>query len=601
MNQLDAQQELIKLVKKEITDNDRGQFWITDKVAFNMREMIKQFRKNYWGVYDTPLDPVTKKEKLWVPLTRLLCDAVRKSANVGPKDIRFRGKRARVSDMTQVVRGYIREWINRIYLNHALDQLVTVLTIDGTRVWKTHWNGKKLVRKDVDVLNCYIDPTSDSIQEAYRFTERALLLKSEVESMDEWVNKNEFTTDVNMDREGGNSAEKTGEYGDVYESWGKFPKGLIESAMGNDNDDDEEIDAQVVISGIDTGTAVFHYAAENTNKDKDGNIIKPYEEAWYIKIPGCWYGLSVAWTVMPLQEWINTIINLRIKKNTLAQLGLLKIRKGQGVSQHMLSQLIANGVIELNDPATDIEQLQIAESGQSSYEDEKTAKNWAQEVTSIFDINLGELPASTSATGAALQSQQANSAMTLVTESIEHFVQRWMDRHVLPHVPEMIKEQDYVTLYSDFDDIRSLRERIVSSMALDALNEYTERGVIPTEQQVMEEMQRAVRSLEEDGDIFVEVMEDIEAEVLNTQVFMTNAEMDIGVTVRNLLELRNGLPPEAFAEMTSEALDLLGLQVPSALKNPQAFAAQQQPQPGAVPQADPALVTEANTMNSEQR
>lgn len=597
---------LIGLVEDEVTQHEQEQFWITDKVALNMREMIKQFRKNYHGVFDDPLDPVTKKEKTWVPLTRLLCDSVRKGVNRGPKDVRFRAKRARIGDMTQVVRGFVREWMSKTYFNHAIDQTTTTLTIDGTDVWKTYWDGEKLVRKDVDLLNVYIDPTADDIQSAYRFTERALFTKGEVKKMEEWENTEEFTVDENLEREDTNSARKTGKYGDVYECWGKFPRNLILAANGEeaDDEDEEEIDAQVVISGIDTGHKLFHYAGENTTKDKEGNIIKPYEEAWYLKIPGCWYGISIAWTVMPLQAWVNTIVNLRINKNTIAQLGLLKIRKGAGVSQHMLTQLIANGVIELNDPAGDLEQLQIAESGQSSYEDEKVAKQWAQEVSAVFDINLGELPASTSATGAAIQSQQSNSAFILVAESIEHFIQRWMDRHVLPHVPEMIKAEGYVTIFKEFDDIKRIRERVIANMAMEKLEEMINAGQLPSEQNLLEELQRAQRQLEEDGDLFIEVMDEIIADSLDTEVFMTNAEIDIGVTVRNLLELRNGMPPDVMMEMTAEALDLLGLEVPQALRNP--VAMQQDPnapmgQLGATPATDVPLVTDANTLTSEQR
>lgn len=603
MDKLQAQTELINLVKKEVSDHKKEQFWITDKVALNMREVIKQCRKNYWGVYDVPIDPISKQEKMWVPLTRLLCDAVRKGVNTGPKDIRFRAKRSRITDMVQVVRGYMRDWMSKNHINFALDQLVTVLTIDGTRVWKTYWDGTRIVRKDVDVLNVYIDPTSDDIQSAYRFTERSLYSKSSMVAMTAWENTSSFKVDEDLQREGDNASVKKGEYGDVYECWGKFPKNLILSARGEKSDDTTEVDAQVVISGIDTNKVLFHYADINTNKDKNGIVIKPYEEAWYLKIPGCWYGLSVAWTLIPLQNWINTIINLRIKKNTIAQIGLLKIKKGSGVNQHMLNQLISNGVIELNDPDKDMEQLQIAESGQSSYEDERTAKQWAQEVASVFDLNLGDLPASTSATGAAIQSQQSNTAMTLVIESIEYFVKRWMDRHVLQFVPELIKKEGYVTFFKDFDDIKRIRERVVAKIALEQLNKMVEEGNVPSEQNLMAELQRAQRQLEEDGDLFIKVVDDIITEAMDTEVFMTNADLDIGVTVRNLLELRNGMPPEVMAEMTAEALDLLGLQVPSSLRNPNASAQPGGPvaPPGLVPDADPALVTEANTLNNEQR
>lgn len=608
MTQEEAQRMLIGLVEEEVTTHELGQLWITDKVGINWREMIKQCRKNYWGVHDKPLDPVTKKEKLWIPLTRLLCDSVRVAVNRGPKDVRFRSKKARQYDMTQIARGFVRNWMSKTYFNHTLDQTTTTIVIDGTDVWKTYFDGEKIIRKDVDLLNVYIDPSSDSIQDAYRFTERALFTKQEMAAMDDWINTSDFAVDVNLEREDNNATRRTGAYGDVYESWGKFPANLIYAAMGQDYDDEDEseIDAQVVISGLNTGTTLFHYAAENTNKDKNGNIIKPYEECWYLKIPGCWYGLGIAYTVMPIQTWINTIINLRINKNTIAQLGLLKIRRGAGVSQHMLTQLIANGVIELNDPVGDLDQLRIDESGQSSYEDEKVAKQWAQEVSKVFDINLGDLPASTSATGAAIQSQQANSAATLTAESIEHFIQRWMDRHFLVHIPEMVKAEGYATIFREFDDIKRIRERVISNIAMERLEEMMVVGQYPTEENLLQELQRAQRQLEEDGDLFIEVMDEILAESLDTEVFMTNAEIDVGVTVRNLLELRNGMPPEVFAEMTAEALDLLGLEVPQALRNPttQQPGQEQQPQPqqpGIIPPTDAALQTSANTLNSEQR
>ena len=214
MTQDEARQQLIGLVKDERVKYDQAQFWITDKVAFNMREVIKESRKNYWGVYNDPLDDVTGKEKVWVPLTRVLCDAVRKGVDTDPKDIKFRAKRRNMTDSTQIVRGYAHEWYSQNYLNHALDQMTTTLTIDGTRVWKTWFDGMNIQRRDVELLNVFIDPTSDSIQDAFRFTERALLTKDEVMAMD-WENTDEFATETDLAREYDNQATVAGLFGDV--------------------------------------------------------------------------------------------------------------------------------------------------------------------------------------------------------------------------------------------------------------------------------------------------------------------------------------------------------------------------------------------------
>lgn len=604
MTQNDAQLALAHLVKDEVSKYDLGQYWITDKVAFNLREMIKEFRKNYWGIYDVPLDPITKREKLWVPLTRTLCDAVRKSVDLDPKDVRFRSTDPDYINITNLVRGAIRRYLRQTYFNHTLNQMTTTLVIDGTDVWKTYTLDGKIVRKDVDLLNVYIDPTADSIQEAFRFTERVLMTDDEVQSMD-WDNRDEFKSIEGLEKEAGDNVKKQGEYGDVYECWGKFPKNLVETANGAEYDEEDNvlIDAHVVISGIETGKVLFHLAEENTNTDSQGNVIKPYEEAWYVKVPGRWYGIGIAETVMPLQWWINTVINQRINKNTVSQLGLLKIRKNSGVTQQMLANLVSKGVIELNDPEGDLQNLTINESGQSSYLDEETARKWAQDVTSVFDVNLGELPASTSATGAVIQDRQSQTAYSLITEGIEHFVQRWIDRHVMKHVPTLIKEQGRVTVFKDFENIKQIRETVVAGLVSAEMNKvYQETGKVMSEIEVQALIDKTASKLEKRGDLLFEHLEDIAMENFETEVFMTNSDIDVGVTVRNLLELRNTMPPDVASEMTAQALDLLGLEVPQSLKNPQGSQVPNQPlQNPELLQSDVQQVTSANTINSEQR
>lgn len=600
-----ARQMLVSEVTREVEKYEKEQFWITDKVAFNMREMIRQFRKNYWGLYDHPIDKVTGQEKLWVPLTQMLVDAVRKNVDLDPKDVRFRSVRTKFSHFTHLVRGFTHRWLSRNYFNHSLNQAIFNVAVDGTVVWKTWFQDGKIRTRSVDLLNVYIDPNAESIQDTYRFTERILMTKGEVAKMD-WENVKGFITEEDLEATGDGSARLQGEYGDVYEGWGFFNKAMILAANGEFVEDDgSEIEGHVVISGIDTGKVLFHLAEENTTKDTNGEIIKPYEEAWYVKVPNRWYGKGIAETVMPLQEWINVIVNLRIKKNTISQMGLMKVRRGAKVTQQMLQNLVSKGVIELADPERDLQNMRIDEAGESSYRDEQVARGWAQDVTSVFDASLGDLPASTSATGAVIQDRQQKSAFALITESMEHFIQRWMDRHFLPQTPKMIKAEGFVTLFKDFDDIKKVRENIIATIAMRELNS---RSKVPSEQELQEALLRAERKLEDQKDIFIDVVEDILADGLETEVFMTNAEIDVAVTVRNLLELRNGLDPQAMQDMTAEAIDLLGLQVPDSLRQPVQTAPQQtspeQVLQGAAQAANPteqSLVTEATTIGNEQR
>ena len=59
---------------------------------------------------------------------------------------------------------------------------------------------------------------------------------------------------------------------------------------------------------------------------------KPYEESWYTKVHGRWYGKGVAEKVMNLQLYLNTILNTRVSRAIVQQLGLFKIKRGSNIT-----------------------------------------------------------------------------------------------------------------------------------------------------------------------------------------------------------------------------------------------------------------------------
>ena len=46
----DIEKRAIKLVQSEVKDWDSGIVFVTESIAFEMRNFIRQFRKNYWQV-----------------------------------------------------------------------------------------------------------------------------------------------------------------------------------------------------------------------------------------------------------------------------------------------------------------------------------------------------------------------------------------------------------------------------------------------------------------------------------------------------------------------------------------------------------------------
>ena len=56
---VDIAREAIALVEGEKQMWENATVFVTDKIAFNIRNLIRALRKNYWGIFDSPLDPVT--------------------------------------------------------------------------------------------------------------------------------------------------------------------------------------------------------------------------------------------------------------------------------------------------------------------------------------------------------------------------------------------------------------------------------------------------------------------------------------------------------------------------------------------------------------
>ena len=583
----DITNEAINIVRQEVENYDEGLFFINENVAFAMRPLIRKLRKNYWGVFDKdPKDQLTNKDKIWVPLTRLIVDSVRKNADVDSKDWRTIAKRGKRFGVVTLVRNFLRDWAERTYFGEVLNRSILTICIDGTAVWKTRKvvdAGKTYIRRtDVDLLNIFIDPTADSIQDAYRFTERVLMTPEQVMSMD-WMNVENVKGQKNLHKTEKDLMHSydTGSYVDVYEMWGMIPEYLI-TGKKYKRKENKNVPGRVVISGLQTGDARCHVIERNTERDTEGNIIKPYEEAWYIKVPGRWYGVGPAEMVMNLQDWINRVVNLRIKKNTNASLGLFKVRKNAGVTQQQLTNLVSSGVIKLNQ-MDDLENLRVDEAGQASYQDEDTAKSWAFEVTSTNQAVRGApLPASATATSAVIEDRNSKSAFILVKEAVGMFVERWHNRHFIKHVPALMRQnKDDVRIYASYEEMERVREEVIASVALYELEKAIKNGRVPSREELDREIAKLERSLRSEGDLFFKSLGNIVANQIETRFIFTNEELDVSVMTRNLIDLANLIPPEAAEarnDFVATAMDLLGVEVPQSLLNPIARPQAQQPQ-----------------------
>lgn len=599
-NPTDIEREAINIVRLEKQRWEDAVAFVTEQIAFKMRDLIRVNRKNFYGIFDYPYDESTGREKLWYPLSEIFVNAAVKNFDLDTKDVGFRAKNPNGYGTTDITRAVVRDYLDKMNFGEILDMGERMLAIDGTIVWKTFEREGKMIRADVDLLNVYIDPTSPSIQGAYRFTERSLQYPSDIARMSGWKNT---TVPIMVPVPGLPRTDpvynqlniySNVKMVDVYETWGKVPKWIVpgEAAYGDPGhfEAQEETDGQIVVSGIDTpGKERCHLIAKNDKKDAFGDPLKPYEEAWYERVPGRWYGKGICEKLMPFQLYANEVLNIRRNRNYVTQLGLFKVRKGSGITPQQLRRLPSNGAVVVSS-MDDLEQFTMADIPQSSYSDETVISNVAQKVTSAFDIVQGEaLPSSTPATNATIQNNNAKSMFTMIREEYGMFLKRWMDNHALPLIAKSISIKDIIRVDGSDDKIQAVFERIVAWHAIEELEAHAGRGVIPSEQEMIKAMALAEDKMRKKNDIFIEVLKEIITDHVDTEIYYTNEEMDMGIVTQRLMSAMQ-IAPQYASVFIPQLFDLMGLSVPSL---PQVAPMQPQPQQQVPQQQNPRNIQQA--------
>ncbi len=544
--------------------------FVTDKIAFRMRDLIKNCRKNYFGVFDKPSDSITGREKIWVPLTEYVVDNVVKNIDLDTKDINLRAKKPSSRGLTAIVRNFLKNYLDNMYFGEYLDQLEQTIAIDGTCVWKTfkekdeEYEGKTMCIKDVDLLNFFIDPAAYSIQDHCKkdlVIERGLQTPDQVKAMTGWHNTRDVAAFDGLspsDSKFGvpSTSNMTTKMVEVFEAWGMIPLYLI---TGVDTDKEKLVKGHIVISNLERNPKVHLIEKVKTSV--------PYEEDWYTRVRGRWYGRGAAEKILMLQLWLNIIVNIRINRSYVAQLGLFKIRRASGLTAQMFSRLTVNGAIVVQD-MNDVEQMVVTEASQSSYNDENVIHGWTQRVTSIFESVTGEqLPSGTTATNGVISNRSDTSQFVFIKKGIGMFLQRWVKRHVFPIISDQLVADEIIRVTGEIEELREIDERMADHLVYQKLRELHESGQFVDAGQVEKERQRILRKFEAMGrERFVKLLKGQELNLgdYDVQVFVTNEEADKGVIMQNLTQMlqtlpnlpNSGISPLAVA---NAIFDLMGL------------------------------------------
>ncbi len=591
--------------------------FVTERVAFDMINIVKRARKNYYGIFDVQYDTVTGLEKYWMPLTELIVETAVKTIDIDTKNFQIYTKNEVLPGWARIQQHVFYDKLRRIRWGPKLNDIIRRAAIDGTGILKAVKEYdpklKKWVRvpKAVDRLNFLCDMSADWLTDAPVKMERFIMTPDEFRTYRHvWENVDDATPELNVSRVddmqlGGQSAlsfsRQMTPYIVGWEIWGKLPLSIL---TGNDDDALEVFDGHAVISGMDSGRGgqtVVHLVEKNT-EHPDG--LAPYQEIRMRKVPNRWDGRGYPEQLFGGQEYGNMVGNLRKNNAQILQNGLFKAKIGRGITSEVVAQAVAGGIIPVYD-MDDLESLPVQDVRQSSYLDEDRITSWAQRQTFASDsIQGANQPASIAATTATIQDRNSRNAFDLIDEEFGMAFSQFFENFILPFLPEEYSAEETLRVTGDASDLATLDEAYVNNMVNKQVLDYVKKNVsVPSPEVIEREKKRALDKLKRMGrNRWIKLTKELHDQAYGLEVVVVNERIDRALIVQQLKEMyasastnpNSKYDPDKIME---ETLRLMGLDTGRLAKDRTATAQELlalqlygKPEGAAAPQMNPAAV-----------
>lgn len=583
----DEEKEVIRIIQSEKTNWEDGHVFVVDKVQFIMKNVVKKARKNYFGIFNSPKDPVTKREKIFIPLTEWTVETMLKNIDIDTKDIDVKARNTNAYLKAEVFRHILKKKLDEINFGQTLNRWLRRVAIDGTAYLKAYEEDGKLGVAVVDRLNMIADPSVECLDDSAGITERFILSKPEFDELNlDWKEYVDGVTSI--DRTGieafSPSVQSTEiPYVELFERYGYFPEYVI---TGKEDDKKTFFYGKATVTGLN-GTPVVHNVVK---LDEEEN---PYGEGKLKEVPNRLDGRGIPEMLFNIQAYLNEVVNTRMNKARIVQLGLFKM-KGN-VTPQQFAKLFTTGGIKL-DQSSEIEAMNTGSIDPSTYKDEEQAYQWGTRVTGT--TNEDNQAASRPATNALLEQQGASKGYNLRIEDLMLSLGKFIEKKMLPIIKkEMLSDKgSLVRVTGDPKIFEKLDESLIRNQVYKNIESMS-----PTEKQMMRDsgvdmemfVQQGMEQMKALGeDRYIPIIEDLfdieydikvvtSDESINRSVMASMLQNTLGILASSGLPVRDTL---------KELYDTMGLDGEKLIQDQPV----QLPQQGALQQGGPETV--ANSM-----
>lgn len=545
--------EAIRIIKEEKSNWEEGWVFIVDELQMSMKNVVKKARRNFMGVFKKQFDPVTKKQKIFIPFTEWTVENILKNIDIDTKDIDVMATNQ--SDMaylkSEVFRMILQKKLDDVGFGKILNKLLRRIAIDGTGFLKAEEEENKLDICLVDRLNMLYDQSVEDIYKSSGKIERYVYTKPEFDELgldnSEYVEgTKEMSLGATLNDENKVSTEIP--YVELYQRYGWLPKFCL---TNNEEDRNEYVYCKALVSDLD-GKAIPHEIEMIDEEDY------PYQDFKLKEVPNRADGRGIGEMLFNIQAYLNEVVNNRLNKSRLESLGLYKMQGN--ITPQMFRKLFTTGGIKL-DAGSDINLLDTPRVSANSYNDEDRAYLWGTRVTGT--TNDDEVAGNRPATNALIQQQGSSKGYNLRIEDIFLDMERFLKNKVLPIIKKELKKEDIIRITGDPEVFKKMDEIMAKNLIEQKKIElYEKTGMELSPEQEALYMQETMDNLKKQGsNRFVPVVDELLNEDYDIKVVITDENINkasMAQMLQNLIGIlvKAGLP---IKKTVRELFDSLGL------------------------------------------
>lgn len=499
----------ISEVEKFISDNEDMQVHPSETVSYSLRELNNRSHELYNGQHRVEYEENGWRNimtrKMWVVYRTLI-----QGSDLDMKNFNVRSTNGVKFKMASFLRLLFISHLSRTFFGEFIDKVMSEMC----------WFGTSLVKRfdgtvdTVDLRNYITEPNIQNPQDR-RHLELVYYSYDEVLShQEDWSEHWEDIETVwdKMQKEGESQFK-------ILEFWTwdtingkqhKVCKKFLDNTITESHDSFYSVDDWTPY--IELETFITPYKKRRTSKrmrDKLGEYEEmfPYEQFDLYKVPGRWQAMGCGELLEGVQYVYDSMFNTTRKNWAKASMGITihnAVAADQGLTQltqDFLSNLTTGDVISLA-PGEAINQLPVETRMQEFILFEERLYELMRQIIGVTAQGTGEeMPASTSATQAAINQQVANTVYDFVRERMQHGIKRLFNNGYKEDVVQEMDEADMVAIVGDPRQLQELDNNVIDVAIRDwVIKEHKRTGLLPTVEFIQENALRLANELKEQGD-----------------------------------------------------------------------------------------------------